>query len=96
VPFLPSLFANFLLKEFAETRASLVKLRLRITDGATHDVGNFVVFVTLDIVENKHGPIPWGKLLDRAFEVNSIDGTRQSQIRSTDVPFGATVFGIGL
>jgi hypothetical protein len=96
VTFLPSLLANFLLKEFAEPRASLVKLRLRITDGATHNVGNLVVFVTLDIVKNKHGPIPWGKLLDGAFEVNAIDGTRQSQIRGTDVSLGATVFGIGL
>ena len=40
-------------QQIAKLPASLVQLRLRIPDRASHDFGNLAVFIPVDIVENE-------------------------------------------
>jgi hypothetical protein len=61
---LASLITSGFVKEFAKAHAGLVQLRFRISDGAIHDLRNFVVFVPLYIMEHKHCLVARRELLD--------------------------------
>jgi hypothetical protein len=52
----PSVFLCSL-KQLAQSLASLVQLRLRISDRASKNPGDFRVIETEDIVKNKYSPI---------------------------------------
>src|SRR5260370_40512615 len=64
-------------KQFAHTLANLEQLRLRIPDRASKNLGNLVVFVTLDVVQNKYFPVAFRQLIDRPLEVKAVEQTTQ-------------------
>src|SRR5260370_14623863 len=71
-------------KQFAQSLASFVQLRLRIPDRASKNLGNLVVFVTLDVVQNKYFPVAFRQLIDRPLEVNAVEQTTQPRVRPAD------------
>ena len=83
--FLASLLANFLLQKIAQSGASLVQLRFRISDRAAHYVRDFVVLVTLYVVEHKNRPIAGRQFPDGALKIDAIHGTAQPQVGSANV-----------
>src|SRR5215469_415120 len=94
--FLASLFAHFFLKQLAQTGPRLVQLRFRISNGASHNLGNLVVLVPLDVVKDENGPIARRQFLDGALKIDPIDGAGKAQVRSTHIALGPTAFGIRL
>ena len=70
---------NFV-EQFTQTHAGFVQLGLRNTYGASQYLGNFVVLVALDIVQNKYRAVAHGQLLDAAFEIYSVKRSLQQQV----------------
>src|SRR5579859_362555 len=93
--FLARLLPHFLLQQLAKPGARFMQLRLRISDGASHDVRNLVVFVALHVVQDEHGPVAWRELFNGALQVHAIDGSGKPQIGGADIPLVAAVFGVG-
>jgi len=60
-------------EQFTEPRPGLVQLRLRITYRASHYLGNLVVFVPLNIVQDKYCAVTDGQLLNATLEIYSVD-----------------------
>src|SRR5579859_6929052 len=93
---LAGLLANFLAKQVTQPGARLVQLRFGIPDRTTHNSRNLVVLVTLNVVQNKDGAIPWRKLLDGTLEIDTIDGPTEPQIRSSHILARPAAVLIGL
>src|SRR5260370_6685669 len=64
--------ALYFLKQFAQSFASLVQLRLRIPDRASKNSGNLPVFVAMDIVENKYCPVALRQLVHGRLESDTV------------------------
>src|SRR5580692_5792615 len=63
-------------QELAKYHSGLMQLRLRISDRASPDARNFVVFITKDVVQYEDRPVPCRKLIDGALQIHSIDESR--------------------
>ena len=55
-------------QQVTQLHARLVQLRLAVTDGAFQHVGDLVVLVAFDIVQDEDKPVTRGKIGDRAFQ----------------------------
>ena len=75
------LFTLNFVEQFTQPHAGLVQLRLRNTYRAPQYLGNFVVLVALNIMQNKYRPVTRGQLLDAAFEIYSVNRSLQQQVR---------------
>src|SRR6266481_3278708 len=80
------------MEQLAQPGASLVQLRFRISDRKAQHRSNFIVFVSLDIVEHESLLIAGRQLSDSTLEMHSIDGARQYQVGSA--VFLWQVFGL--
>src|SRR6266478_3803723 len=74
------------MEQLAQPGASLVQLRFRISDRKAQHRSNFIVFVSLDIVEHESLLIAGRQLSDSTLEMHSIDGARQYQVENADSP----------
>ena len=68
-----------------------MQLRLAVADGAFQHVGDLVVLVAFDIVQNEDEPVTWGKIGDGAFQRDPIDGSGEHEVARADV-LARTVF----
>ena len=71
---------NFV-EEFAKPRAGLVQLRLRNTHRAPQSLGNFVVLISFDIVQDEYGAVARGQPFDAAVDIYSVNRSLQQQVR---------------
>src|SRR6476659_8604976 len=62
-----------------------MKLRLAIANRAFQHPGNFIMFITLHIVEDEDEPVARWKVLDCSLERNTVQGAGKSQIPGTQV-----------
>jgi len=70
---------------FTEPRAGLVQLRLRIAYRASQYIGNLVVFLPLNIVQDKYCAVADGQPLDAAFEIYSVKRSIEQQVRRPNI-----------
>jgi hypothetical protein len=70
---------NFV-EQFTQAHAGFVQLGLGNTYRTPQYLGNFVVLIALDIVQNKYRAVAHGQLLDAAFEIYSVKRSLQQQV----------------
>src|ERR1019366_7880268 len=75
------------LQKVTQFHSCLVELRFAIADGTAHHLGNFVVFVTFDIMQHKDDALSRWQTLDGAFQVDPIDGSDQGIVARAFVFF---------
>src|SRR5262249_42823188 len=90
------LIAKFFLQQLTQTSTRFMQLRLRISDRATHNFGDLVVLVTLDVVEHEHGLIARRQFPDGTFEIDPVYGAAEPQVRRSRILPWATGLLIGL
>src|SRR5262249_1992983 len=61
----------------------------------SHDVGNLVVLVTLDVVQHKHGFVTGRQLPDGSFKVDPVHSAAESQVRRSNIFPGPPVSSSG-
>ena len=83
------------LQKVTQLHPCLVELRFAIADGTAQHLGNFIVFVTLDIMQHKDDAVSRRQTLDGPPQVDPIDGSGQDIVTGTDVPPG-TIFVLRL
>jgi len=82
--FLPRLVAKGFLQQLTKPEASLGQLGLGIPDRASQNLGNIVVFISLDIVENEHFFVSIRQLIDSLAQIDVVKHAAQPKIRSTE------------
>ena len=78
----------------AEFQPRLVKLRFAITDGTVEHGSDFIMLVSLDIVQHEDEPVAGGKVGDGAFQRQAVDGPGQREVRSSKLRPGPSS-GVG-
>src|SRR2546422_7659858 len=71
--FLARLIAKGFLQQLAQAHPRLVQLRFRVSDRTSHDFGDLVVFVPLDIVENERRPVARRQLGDGPLQIHAVE-----------------------
>src|SRR5450755_7205 len=74
------LFGSHEFQKIPQLQSCLVQLRLAIANRASHDFGNLVMLESFYIVQYKNLSVAGRQLVDRALQLQAIDGARQSQI----------------
>src|SRR4051812_10603673 len=65
----------------AELEPCLVQLRFAITDGTVEHSGNFIMLVSLDIVQHENEAVARRQVGDGSFQGQAVNGPRQGQVR---------------
>jgi hypothetical protein len=89
------LFTLNLAQQFTQTLAGLAQLRLRNTHRTPQYSGNFAVFISFYIVQDKYCALANGQLLDAAFEVYPVNRSLERHVRRPNIdawPSGFTVW----
>ena len=60
-------------EDFAQALASLMDLGFRIAYAAVEDFGDFVVFVTVQIVKKEHPLVAFRKTFDRRLKIYAVE-----------------------
>src|SRR6266568_2663221 len=68
----------------AEFQPRLVELRFAVTDGTVEHGGDFIMLVSLDIVQHEDEPVACRQVGDGAFQRQAVYGTGQGQIRGPE------------
>jgi hypothetical protein len=81
------LFSLHFMQQFTQTHVRPVQLRLRNTYRAPEHLCDLMMFIPLDIVQNKYGAIAHRQLRDAASKVYSVNRSLQEQVggRNIDV-----------
>src|SRR5450759_1350001 len=80
------------LQKVTQLHSCFVQLRLAIADGAAHHLRNLVVLVAFDIVQHEDNAVSRWQTLDRALQIDPIDGSDQHIIAGADVPPGTVSY----
>src|SRR5262249_37535287 len=79
-----------------QTSARFMQLRLRISDRATHDLGNLVVLVTLDVMEHEDRLVARRQLPDGTLKIDPVYRAAEPQVRRSRVLLSAACFLVRL
>ena len=80
--------AGFVTVDFAEglaqAFASFMDLRFGVADAAIENLGDFVVFVAVQVVEQEHPLVTFRKTVDRGLKIDAVEHARQPHIGFAD------------
>src|SRR5580693_7619007 len=70
---LPGLFGSIHLEQVAQLHARLVQLRLAVSNRASCDLGDFIMLVTLNVMQDKYCPVARGKVVYRPLQLHPVN-----------------------